>query len=198
MPVDTEPVDCGNLVLVEPEEPGADLRVVVSGGLEAGPRYKSHFATCPQAESHRVPPKASETDDRGGADASSVRDQFTNGHGDPRRVPMPPPLFRITERPRSTHGLLLCNLRPTVHGALPCPREKGHPGPCYWWTLTELGERRFLVNVYRGEAAAREKVLRGHFTEPPELADVFDYLILMATLRRREQAARQERQAAAA
>jgi hypothetical protein len=46
MPVDAEPVEGGNLVVVN----GVAL---TAGMLDEGPRYVSHFATCPDADEHR-------------------------------------------------------------------------------------------------------------------------------------------------
>ena len=51
MPVDAEPASDGNLVIlagvVQPIQ--ADL----FRGIPSGPRYISHFATCPNARKHR-------------------------------------------------------------------------------------------------------------------------------------------------
>lgn len=63
MPVDPVPVADGNVALVVRGADGAGLTAIVlksrrdahllSGALTAGPRYKSHFATCPNADKHR-------------------------------------------------------------------------------------------------------------------------------------------------
>lgn len=60
IPVDEKPVDDGNLVLVDDtiETDRGPQKVKRARSpdalLEAGlPRYKSHFATCPDAEEHR-------------------------------------------------------------------------------------------------------------------------------------------------
>lgn len=55
MPIDKNPADDGNLVIVEGE-----ARVLTTGERlreqKAGTtRFKSHFATCPNASSHRRP-----------------------------------------------------------------------------------------------------------------------------------------------
>lgn len=52
MPIDAEPVDNGNITLTR------DGCCIVHGGTmfdnpPAGRRYVSHFATCPNARSHR-------------------------------------------------------------------------------------------------------------------------------------------------
>lgn len=55
MPVDAEPVPDGNLVLTYPS-PGRALALVVDPAqllLDDPPRYRSHFATCPNADQHR-------------------------------------------------------------------------------------------------------------------------------------------------
>lgn len=57
MPVDAQPSSDGN-ILLERRPDGALIAVVSEpGGLElpglAAPRYKSHFATCPNASEHR-------------------------------------------------------------------------------------------------------------------------------------------------
>jgi len=63
MPVDAEPVDGGN-VLLSPNPTGsqdryAPVATVVGKRVQAslfgddGPRYVSHFATCPNADLHR-------------------------------------------------------------------------------------------------------------------------------------------------
>jgi hypothetical protein len=60
MPVDAEPVDGGNVVLSPASSPGqAPTATVVGRRVQAslfgddGPRYVSHFATCPNADRHR-------------------------------------------------------------------------------------------------------------------------------------------------
>jgi hypothetical protein len=64
IPLDAEPVDGGNIVLDDPAaEAPTDPRTARVVGKEAqpnlfgddGPRYTSHFATCPDADSHRKP-----------------------------------------------------------------------------------------------------------------------------------------------
>ena len=50
MPVDVEPVDDGNLVLVWR---GDVLTVAVVGHEDRRPRHRAHFATCPDAASWR-------------------------------------------------------------------------------------------------------------------------------------------------
>jgi hypothetical protein len=51
MPVDVEPVEGGNLVLV-PGDP-LHVRPPELGDDPDGPRWVSHFATCPNAALHR-------------------------------------------------------------------------------------------------------------------------------------------------
>lgn len=56
MPVDAEPYDGGNVEIVEVR--GAAPLAVVHGDtgmatLDGSPRYRSHFATCPNADQHR-------------------------------------------------------------------------------------------------------------------------------------------------
>lgn len=54
MPVDLEPVDLGNVRIVE----GADgylAIVTVPAMIPEGERYRSHFATCPKAREARRP-----------------------------------------------------------------------------------------------------------------------------------------------
>lgn len=56
MPVDAEPTPDGNLEVRRP--PGSSPVALVNPAFD-GPRYKSHFATCPKASSWRkknVPP----------------------------------------------------------------------------------------------------------------------------------------------
>jgi hypothetical protein len=55
VPIDPDPVDNGNLVLVE-IVPGAKLQVRYVKTYErtgSMPRYVSHFSTCPNAAEHR-------------------------------------------------------------------------------------------------------------------------------------------------
>lgn len=61
LPLDAEPVDGGN-VLLAPAAPGQTPLATVVGKRgqpsifgDDGPRYTSHFATCPQADAHRRP-----------------------------------------------------------------------------------------------------------------------------------------------
>lgn len=53
MPVDAEPAADGNLVVVE--DVAGELRVFVASGRDwpGEPRYRPHFATCPDAERWR-------------------------------------------------------------------------------------------------------------------------------------------------
>lgn len=57
MPLDAQPVDAGNIYLVD------GLAHVKSGDaaeqMMQGPMYQSHFATCPNAAHHRKPKKES-------------------------------------------------------------------------------------------------------------------------------------------
>ena len=50
MPLDPTPVPDGNIVLVTRGEFLSPLAVT---GASGSPRYKSHFATCPNAAQHR-------------------------------------------------------------------------------------------------------------------------------------------------
>lgn len=58
MPIDVSPVNDGNIVLRE-RLGQTPIAVVLTGGMfgaieqPKGARYKSHFATCPQAAQHR-------------------------------------------------------------------------------------------------------------------------------------------------
>lgn len=58
MPVDPVPVDGGNVILGQGQG-GSPLATVVGKKVQPGlfgddsPRYTSHFATCPNADSHR-------------------------------------------------------------------------------------------------------------------------------------------------
>lgn len=56
MPVDPEEVPDGNIVLVDGK--AHTLRGDLFEEKHEGPRYKSHFATCPQAAQHRRKGKA--------------------------------------------------------------------------------------------------------------------------------------------
>lgn len=57
MPLDAEPVDGGNVVIVEPARgsvpPVAEVREPALTDPSGLARYTSHFATCPQADSWR-------------------------------------------------------------------------------------------------------------------------------------------------
>jgi len=54
MPVDAEPTPDGNVTLVPPlESYDSPLAVVSSERDPSSTRYTSHFATCPNADSHR-------------------------------------------------------------------------------------------------------------------------------------------------
>jgi hypothetical protein len=60
MPVDTAPVDGGNVLLSPPPiRGGAPVATVVGKRVQPsifgddGPRYVSHFMTCPHADAHR-------------------------------------------------------------------------------------------------------------------------------------------------
>jgi hypothetical protein len=53
MPLDAQPVSNGNVVLTD----GGTLAVPRNDELHSGsPRYRSHFATCPDAAKHRKAP----------------------------------------------------------------------------------------------------------------------------------------------
>lgn len=51
MPIDAVPVDDGNVVLVN--EKARYMKGDLFEAKTEGPRYKSHFATCPNAKQHR-------------------------------------------------------------------------------------------------------------------------------------------------
>jgi hypothetical protein len=60
MPVDADPVDGGNVLLAPAVEPGGSPTATVVGKRvqpslfgDDGPRYVSHFATCPDSAKHR-------------------------------------------------------------------------------------------------------------------------------------------------
>jgi hypothetical protein len=56
MPVDADPVDDGNLTLVYPSPGATPIAVHADPGatlIGDPPRYRSHFATCPNADQHR-------------------------------------------------------------------------------------------------------------------------------------------------
>jgi hypothetical protein len=62
MPVDAEPVDGGNVLLSRgPADVGIPTATVVGKRVQPSifgddsPRYTSHFATCPHADTHRRP-----------------------------------------------------------------------------------------------------------------------------------------------
>ena len=61
IPIDPEPVEGGNIVLHDPV-PGRPrtCHFVGRGTPSDGPRYVSHFTTCPNAAQHRRPRKAQE------------------------------------------------------------------------------------------------------------------------------------------
>jgi hypothetical protein len=54
MPIDTEPVDRGNLILKRGH--GGQYWAIVAADDTGPPRYVSHFATCPDADQHRRHP----------------------------------------------------------------------------------------------------------------------------------------------
>jgi hypothetical protein len=54
MPVDPDPVPEGNLIMIDPIEPG-DIPMVVAKANPDVPGWTSHFATCPDADAHRKP-----------------------------------------------------------------------------------------------------------------------------------------------
>lgn len=82
----------------------------------------------------------------------------------------------------------LCRAMPPHFGAEPCPREKGHPGECFWAVTFEHGSYWKAI-VYRGRG--REKVARGDFSEKPTGRDLLGYLQLL-TRKRLEEAARRQ------
>jgi hypothetical protein len=58
IPIDPDPVDDGNIELSKDDEGQLLARVLIGSegtlpGFETPLRYKSHFATCPHANSHR-------------------------------------------------------------------------------------------------------------------------------------------------
>jgi hypothetical protein len=60
IPLDADPVDGGNVLLHEAPNPGEDPTATVVGKRvqpnlfgDDGPRYVSHFSTCPDAAAHR-------------------------------------------------------------------------------------------------------------------------------------------------
>lgn len=57
MPVDAEPFEGGNIELAQLPHPMQGLRVVMvdpaAPSMLGAPRYRSHFATCPDAPTHR-------------------------------------------------------------------------------------------------------------------------------------------------
>lgn len=57
MPVDSEASPDGNVVIGRPDDPrnAPVARVLRKGEMSPGPRFKSHFATCPNAATHRKP-----------------------------------------------------------------------------------------------------------------------------------------------
>jgi hypothetical protein len=62
MPVDAEPVDGGNVLLSQVVAGvGTPTATVVGNTVQPsifgddGPRYVSHFSTCPRADEHRTP-----------------------------------------------------------------------------------------------------------------------------------------------
>lgn len=62
IPIDPEPVPDGNVVVEHPGDHGEAMVTVLGRPEEqqlyadVGPRYQSHFATCPQAAQHRRKP----------------------------------------------------------------------------------------------------------------------------------------------
>ena len=56
MPVDAEPVSTGNVQLIPQADPRESPLAVVVGRRVEGPKYVSHFVTCPQAAQHRKKP----------------------------------------------------------------------------------------------------------------------------------------------
>ena len=57
MPLDPEPVEEGNIVLRELDQPTPLALAVPPAAFPDEPRYLSHFATCPDAARHRRPPR---------------------------------------------------------------------------------------------------------------------------------------------
>lgn len=53
IPIDLAPVDDGNVTLSDDRDPIATVHPPGQAPLDAGPRYVSHFATCPDADRHR-------------------------------------------------------------------------------------------------------------------------------------------------
>ncbi len=54
MPLDPQPVDDGNVVMV-----GDRVRVLRKGEGASAERYRSHFVSCPTADQHRRRPVTS-------------------------------------------------------------------------------------------------------------------------------------------
>lgn len=90
--------------------------------------------------------------------------------------------------PRRGRPVGLCRHPAPWLGGEPCPREKGHPGECFWAVLFEHGVHWKAI-VYRG--AGRVKVARGSFSERPDGLDLLEHLQLL-TRKRFEEAARRD------
>ena len=54
MPVDANPVPAGGNVTLQDNGSGSPIAVYAKGPVP-GPRYLSHFVTCPSANKHRKP-----------------------------------------------------------------------------------------------------------------------------------------------
>lgn len=68
MPVDTEPVSDGKFILEEEDDDSARKALFIGDrDPYSGPRYSSHFSTCPNADQHRATP--GKRDPRSGATA---------------------------------------------------------------------------------------------------------------------------------
>lgn len=78
----------------------------------------------------------------------------------------------------------LCGQPARARGSLPCPREQGHPGECFWVLLFEHGNYWKAI-VYRGDG---RQVARGDFSSPPDGWDLLAYLQLLTRKRLEEQA----------
>lgn len=55
IPLDPEPVPDGNVVVVQDSPPVVRVLAAADLPLHIVPTYKSHFATCPHADTHRTP-----------------------------------------------------------------------------------------------------------------------------------------------
>jgi hypothetical protein len=62
MPVDAEPVSNGKFVLENEEDNEKRLAVFIGEGDYRGPRYSSHFGTCPHAAEHSGHPRGETSD----------------------------------------------------------------------------------------------------------------------------------------